>query len=157
MQRLASFFRASQSMCHLLTHLPQKDCGLVRGAHNPVTYELIATAKNPVTYELIATAKNPTEMDDLKREFDNSAEPVSFIIRLWHCYSDDIVPFELKNILTGAIGRDEVKWAEWENKAAVGDWRQRNCIAILFSDSAIGDGFYFQTAEANEGLSEPQR
>uniref|UniRef100_A0A183C776 Methyltransf_11 domain-containing protein n=1 Tax=Globodera pallida TaxID=36090 RepID=A0A183C776_GLOPA len=113
--------------------------------------------------------------DGLPKAFVNSTDPVNFIIYFWNCF-DDIVPFELKNNLTGErlelrrlerldggqwllvrcpIERDEAKWAKWE-KAAV-EWqketvewewrRQRNRIIIDFDDRGISDGLL----EANEG------
>uniref|UniRef100_A0A183C9D6 DUF4283 domain-containing protein n=1 Tax=Globodera pallida TaxID=36090 RepID=A0A183C9D6_GLOPA len=115
-------------------------------------------------------------MEGLKWEFVNSIDPVNFIIRLWHCPSDGIVPFELKNNLTGErlefrrlggdkwggawllvrcpIERDEGKWAKWQKMPAKWDWiRQRNHIIIDFNDKDIGDGLL----DANEGPSEPKK
>uniref|UniRef100_A0A914HAR1 Uncharacterized protein n=1 Tax=Globodera rostochiensis TaxID=31243 RepID=A0A914HAR1_GLORO len=103
-----------------------------------------------------------SEMEGLKMAFFKSTDPVNFIICLYHWFGV-IVPFELKNILTGErlelryikqqfgedyywrlvrcpVGRDEAKWAEWETGAAARNWRQWNCICIAFKDWDIGDG-----------------
>uniref|UniRef100_A0A914GYG1 Uncharacterized protein n=1 Tax=Globodera rostochiensis TaxID=31243 RepID=A0A914GYG1_GLORO len=95
-------------------------------------------------------------MEALKMEFANSTVPVNFILTLRHCSSDDIVPFELKNNLTGErlvfrhvgedawllvrcpIERDEVKWAKWEEEA---NYCQGNSIHIDFKDGDIDDNF----------------
>uniref|UniRef100_A0A183CAN7 F-box domain-containing protein n=1 Tax=Globodera pallida TaxID=36090 RepID=A0A183CAN7_GLOPA len=81
--------------------------------------------------------------------------------------SSGIEPFELKNNWTGEqltlrkidedkwllvrcpIGREEDKWAKWEEEAIGWERRdpERNCIAVNFQDSDIGDGM----AETNEG------
>uniref|UniRef100_A0A914H2K8 Uncharacterized protein n=1 Tax=Globodera rostochiensis TaxID=31243 RepID=A0A914H2K8_GLORO len=92
--------------------------------------------------------------------------------------TDDIVPFELTNILTGErlvfrrfkqqfeeefwlfvrcpIERDEKKWAKWEKEAV--EWgcsRQWNRMWIILDDrdGSIGDGML----NANEGPSEPKK
>uniref|UniRef100_A0A183C771 F-box domain-containing protein n=1 Tax=Globodera pallida TaxID=36090 RepID=A0A183C771_GLOPA len=114
----------------------------------------------------------PKQMEGLKTAFFISVVSVNFIICLnhWSCY--DIVPFELKNILTGErlelrrlddkckwplvlcllvrcpIERDEAKWAKWEKAAAEWDWHhQWNHIHINLKDRDIGDGLL----DANEG------
>uniref|UniRef100_A0A183BNC6 F-box domain-containing protein n=1 Tax=Globodera pallida TaxID=36090 RepID=A0A183BNC6_GLOPA len=97
----------------------------------------------------------------LKRAFVNASEPVNFIISFWNDWDHRLVPFELKNNLTGErltfrriggywllvrcpIAREETKWAEWEEEAI--RWtciwwpRQWNCIVIAFNDRDIGDG-----------------
>uniref|UniRef100_A0A183CDU9 DUF4283 domain-containing protein n=1 Tax=Globodera pallida TaxID=36090 RepID=A0A183CDU9_GLOPA len=103
-------------------------------------------------------------MEALKMEFFKSIDAVNFIILLfvWPP-SADILPFELKNNLTGErlvlrhfkrrfygvkwllircpIERDETKWAEWEKESAEWSWRRPwNCIHIAFKDRDIGDG-----------------
>uniref|UniRef100_A0A914GZX6 F-box protein n=1 Tax=Globodera rostochiensis TaxID=31243 RepID=A0A914GZX6_GLORO len=113
-------------------------------------------------------------IEGLKLEFDNSTEPVNFIVCLWNCSAGIVEPFELKNNLRGErlefrrfnkdfcllvrcpIERDEDKWAKWE-KEAVG-WRshrQWNRIWIALDDrnGSIGDGML----DANEGPSEPKK
>uniref|UniRef100_A0A914HZV1 Uncharacterized protein n=1 Tax=Globodera rostochiensis TaxID=31243 RepID=A0A914HZV1_GLORO len=111
-------------------------------------------------------------MGGLKLEFVNSIDPVNFIICLWNPSSDGIVPFELKNNLTGErlelrhfnrdncllvrcpIERDKTKWANWEKEAIEWNWSsQRNHIIIDFEDWDIGDGLL----NANEGPSEPKK
>uniref|UniRef100_A0A914IDH9 F-box protein n=1 Tax=Globodera rostochiensis TaxID=31243 RepID=A0A914IDH9_GLORO len=107
-------------------------------------------------------------MEALKLEFVNSTNPVNFIISLWVRPSADIVPFKLRNNLTGQqfvlqcfdvvewllircpIERDEEKWAKWEKEAAKWDWRRQwNRINVSFNDREIGDGMLV----ANEGPS----
>uniref|UniRef100_A0A183CDU8 F-box domain-containing protein n=1 Tax=Globodera pallida TaxID=36090 RepID=A0A183CDU8_GLOPA len=103
------------------------------------------------------------EMEGLKLEFDNSTNPLNYIIVLYYWSSaDDIGPFELANNLTGErmvfrqlkenklllvrcpIERNEKKWAEWEKEAA--EWKlkanycQGNLLLIDFGDKDIGDG-----------------
>uniref|UniRef100_A0A914HB16 Uncharacterized protein n=1 Tax=Globodera rostochiensis TaxID=31243 RepID=A0A914HB16_GLORO len=101
-------------------------------------------------------------MEGLKRAFVNSVVSVNFVICLNDCWdSVDIVPFKLKNYLTGErlvfrhfkgdkwllircpIERDEKQWAEWEMMAT--GWNKswlRNRININFNDSFIGDGLF---------------
>ncbi|KAI3421268.1 hypothetical protein GPALN_014892 [Globodera pallida] len=95
-------------------------------------------------------------LEELKREFVNSTEPLNFII--FYRYSDVLLPFELNNNLTGErlvcrkcneynwlltrcpIERDEGKWAEWEKEPTDWVWRPRwNSLDINFNDWEIGD------------------
>uniref|UniRef100_A0A183BJB6 DUF636 domain-containing protein n=1 Tax=Globodera pallida TaxID=36090 RepID=A0A183BJB6_GLOPA len=107
------------------------------------------------------------EMEGFKRSFRDASEPVNFIIIIWN--DEDFVPFKLTNNWTGErltfrhfnedkwlllrcpIGREEDKWAKWENETIELDWdNQWNWISIDFKDSDIGGGM----VEANEGPSE---
>uniref|UniRef100_A0A183CL35 F-box domain-containing protein n=1 Tax=Globodera pallida TaxID=36090 RepID=A0A183CL35_GLOPA len=112
-------------------------------------------------------------MEGLKRAFVNASDPANFILKLWFSIGDHPLPFELKNNLTGKrltfqqmdeykwllvrcpIGREEAKWAKWENEAR--QWEldnQWNRIFIDFKDGDIGDGML----DANdEGPSEPKK
>uniref|UniRef100_A0A183C6Y8 F-box protein n=1 Tax=Globodera pallida TaxID=36090 RepID=A0A183C6Y8_GLOPA len=111
----------------------------------------------------------PTGIEGLKLAFFNSVDPVVFIIYL-RSFSVDIVPFELKNNLTGKrlvfrhfedgwllvrcpIERDEEEWAKWEMWAAGNAWRQWNSICIHLENRGIGDGLL----DANDGPSEPKK
>uniref|UniRef100_A0A914HJS5 F-box protein n=1 Tax=Globodera rostochiensis TaxID=31243 RepID=A0A914HJS5_GLORO len=103
-------------------------------------------------------------LEGLKNAFVTAVVSLNFIINFWHFSSADIVPFELKNNLTGEqlvfrhfyknnwllvrcpIERDEAKWANWE-KAAL-EWNSWNCMAIHFNDRLL---------DANEGPSEPKK
>uniref|UniRef100_A0A914GZ51 F-box associated domain-containing protein n=1 Tax=Globodera rostochiensis TaxID=31243 RepID=A0A914GZ51_GLORO len=109
----------------------------------------------------------------LKLAFFKSTDPVNFIVYLYH-WSGDIMPFKLKNILTGErlelrffkrqfrenywilvrcpIERDEKKWAELEEEAAEWNWCQWNCVDIDFDNSGIGDGLKMFD-DTNEGPS----
>uniref|UniRef100_A0A183BTU8 Zf-RVT domain-containing protein n=1 Tax=Globodera pallida TaxID=36090 RepID=A0A183BTU8_GLOPA len=109
--------------------------------------------------------------DALPKAFVNSVVSLNFIINIWDFSSADIVPFELKNNLTGErlvfrhfyksycllvqcpIERDEDKWAKWERAAAGRDWCQWNRVSINFKHCAIGDGLL----DENEGPSEPKK
>uniref|UniRef100_A0A914GZP3 Uncharacterized protein n=1 Tax=Globodera rostochiensis TaxID=31243 RepID=A0A914GZP3_GLORO len=110
------------------------------------------------------------EMEALKMAFVNSTDPVNFIIYFWNP-SPDIVPFELRNNLTGEplvfrhfknsywlfvrcpIERDEDKWAKWEAEAIeYKSFDSCNRISIYSGDSDIGRMF-----DANEGPSEPKK
>uniref|UniRef100_A0A914HLJ4 F-box associated domain-containing protein n=1 Tax=Globodera rostochiensis TaxID=31243 RepID=A0A914HLJ4_GLORO len=113
----------------------------------------------------------PERLEGLKMTFFNSTNPVNFIIRLWHCCSVDIVPFELRNNLTGErlvlryfkddnwllvrcpIERDEDEWAKWEQEEAVRNLCRWNRIDIDFTDTDIGDDLF----DANEGPIEPKK
>uniref|UniRef100_A0A183C775 F-box domain-containing protein n=1 Tax=Globodera pallida TaxID=36090 RepID=A0A183C775_GLOPA len=108
------------------------------------------------------------DVTGLKRAFVNSTDSVNFIIKLYY-WSAGIVPFELKNNLTGErlvfrhfeeytwllvrcpIEREEDKWAEWE-KEALEDGHQWNRVVIDFNNRDIGDGMLDTTA----GPSEPR-
>ncbi|KAI3418236.1 hypothetical protein GPALN_010453 [Globodera pallida] len=111
-------------------------------------------------------------MEALRMAFANSVDCVNFIVcfRFWS--SVGIVPFELKNDLTGErlacrrhdknkcllvrcpIARDEDKWAEWEKEATECDWYpQWNRVFINFNDWALGDGML----DTNDGPSEPKK
>uniref|UniRef100_A0A914HB64 Uncharacterized protein n=1 Tax=Globodera rostochiensis TaxID=31243 RepID=A0A914HB64_GLORO len=104
-----------------------------------------------------------------KMTFANSFERVNFIICFWVRSSDGIVPFELKNNLTGErlefrhfdetkwllircpIERDEEKWAEFEREAL--EWNcPWNRSTINFNDRDIGVGL-----DTNEGPSKPRK
>uniref|UniRef100_A0A914GP50 F-box protein n=1 Tax=Globodera rostochiensis TaxID=31243 RepID=A0A914GP50_GLORO len=118
------------------------------------------------------------KMDGLKRSFVNASEAVNFIIRIRHPPFLGFKPFELTNNLTGErltfrrvtlrrwafsskteefwllvrcpIGREEDKWANWEEEAIELDWYfQWNRIFINLKD--IGDGM---VDEAKAGPSE---
>uniref|UniRef100_A0A914H709 F-box associated domain-containing protein n=1 Tax=Globodera rostochiensis TaxID=31243 RepID=A0A914H709_GLORO len=107
----------------------------------------------------------PIGMEGLKRAFLNAADPLSFIIKIWFRNSDDIVPFELLNNLTGErlvwlkknfrllvrcpIERDEDKWAKWE-KEAYDFYYEWNRISIEFNDSGIDDGAFDQFDNGDE-------
>uniref|UniRef100_A0A183C772 FBA_2 domain-containing protein n=1 Tax=Globodera pallida TaxID=36090 RepID=A0A183C772_GLOPA len=118
------------------------------------------------------------KMEELKTEFANSTDEANFIICVWNCSSDEIVPFKLKNNLTGErlelrrlddlckwrfvfcllvrcpIERDEDKWAELEKEAVEWEWFwQWNSVHINFNDRNIGDGLF----DADEGPSEPKK
>uniref|UniRef100_A0A914HM48 Uncharacterized protein n=1 Tax=Globodera rostochiensis TaxID=31243 RepID=A0A914HM48_GLORO len=112
-----------------------------------------------------------TGMEGFKREFVNSTDPVNFIVDLYG--REDIVPFEVKNNLTGEqlvfrhfnkfkwllvrcpIERDEAKWAKWEQEAAEWEWDlQWNRIDIDFKD---GHPKYKLLDTTNESLSEPKK
>uniref|UniRef100_A0A183BYF6 Uncharacterized protein n=1 Tax=Globodera pallida TaxID=36090 RepID=A0A183BYF6_GLOPA len=110
-------------------------------------------------------------MVSLAESFVNALEPVNFIIGvrgLLHFTQ----PFGLENTLTGErltfrrfienywllvrcpIGREEAKWAAWENEALEWEWcREWNRIAIDFNDRDIGDGMVDEKA----GPSEPKK
>uniref|UniRef100_A0A183BXX6 Uncharacterized protein n=1 Tax=Globodera pallida TaxID=36090 RepID=A0A183BXX6_GLOPA len=109
------------------------------------------------------------EIEGVKGSFVNASESVNFIIRLRSFAG--IVPFELKNNLTGErltlrqmdkdnwllvrcpIGREEDKWANWEKEAIEWNWyRQWNRIDINFKDRKIGDGM---VGANDEGPGEP--
>uniref|UniRef100_A0A914I416 F-box domain-containing protein n=1 Tax=Globodera rostochiensis TaxID=31243 RepID=A0A914I416_GLORO len=106
-------------------------------------------------------------MEELKQAFVNSTEPANCIIRFLRWISVDIVPFELKNDLTGErlvcrrfdennsllvrcpIERDDDKWAKWEMEAVELDWCRRwNTISISLDDGLL---------DASEGPSKPKK
>uniref|UniRef100_A0A183BMP6 Tudor domain-containing protein n=1 Tax=Globodera pallida TaxID=36090 RepID=A0A183BMP6_GLOPA len=111
--------------------------------------------------------------DGLPKAFVHATAPVNFIICFNRCWLfAEIVPFELKNNLTGErlelrrlnsykcllvrcpIERDEDKWAEWEQAAVEWEWRrQGNRILIDFKDRNIGDGLLNKSA----GPSKPKK
>uniref|UniRef100_A0A183BJP5 F-box domain-containing protein n=1 Tax=Globodera pallida TaxID=36090 RepID=A0A183BJP5_GLOPA len=123
-------------------------------------------------------------MEELKGSFVNASEPVNFIIFLLHSRLDVVViePFELRNNLTGErltlqrltlrplsfrrfiggfwrlvrcqIGREEDKWAKWEEEAMLDLDYSWNYISIDFKDRDIGDGML---DENDEGPSEPKK
>uniref|UniRef100_A0A914HBB1 F-box associated domain-containing protein n=1 Tax=Globodera rostochiensis TaxID=31243 RepID=A0A914HBB1_GLORO len=114
------------------------------------------------------------KMEGLKLAFVNSTVAVNFIMCVWDWFSAvAIVPFELKNNLTGErlelrsfnrrgncmlvrcpTERDEDKWAEWEQEAIEWNWSQQSTrISINLEDKDIGDGLL----DANEGPSEPKK
>ncbi|KAI3411132.1 hypothetical protein GPALN_003215 [Globodera pallida] len=123
-------------------------------------------------------------MEELKGSFVNASEPVNFIIFLLHSRLDVAViePFELRNNLTGErltlqrltlrplsfrrfiggfwrlvrcqIGREEDKWAKWEEEAMLDLDYSWNYISIDFKDRDIGDGML---DENDEGPSEPKK
>uniref|UniRef100_A0A183C8I4 3'-5' exonuclease domain-containing protein n=1 Tax=Globodera pallida TaxID=36090 RepID=A0A183C8I4_GLOPA len=106
-------------------------------------------------------------MEGLKMAFVNSTDRVNFIIYLRKCFMPfntifdfnnilppaDIVPFELKNNLTGErlvfrhfdedewllvrcpIERDEDKWAKWETEATWNCWQSNRITIDLVEDS----------------------
>uniref|UniRef100_A0A183CC57 F-box domain-containing protein n=1 Tax=Globodera pallida TaxID=36090 RepID=A0A183CC57_GLOPA len=96
-------------------------------------------------------------MKGFKRAFRTSSVSANFIAYFWGRSSEEIVPFDLKNNLTGErlelrhlnkdkvllvrcpIERDEAKWAKWEKEAI--DWKchQWNWVNIAFEDRHIGD------------------
>ncbi|KAI3413199.1 hypothetical protein GPALN_010700 [Globodera pallida] len=112
-------------------------------------------------------------MEALRMAFANSTDAVNFIISLdRHLFSANIVPFEVKNNLTGErlvlrhiktdrwllvrcpIERDEAKWAKLEKEGIEWDWRRKfNRIDIYFNDTGIVDGLL----DENEGPSEPKK
>uniref|UniRef100_A0A183C773 Uncharacterized protein n=1 Tax=Globodera pallida TaxID=36090 RepID=A0A183C773_GLOPA len=118
-----------------------------------------------------------TGIERLKLTFVNSTEAVNFIIYLsWG--PAEIVPFKLKNNLTGErlelrrfggdkckwplvlcllvrcpIERDEDKWAELEKEAIQWNIRHWNSIYINFKDRDIVEGLL----DADEGPSEPKK
>uniref|UniRef100_A0A914I1D3 Uncharacterized protein n=1 Tax=Globodera rostochiensis TaxID=31243 RepID=A0A914I1D3_GLORO len=119
-------------------------------------------------------------MERPKMEFVNSTDAVNFIICFRLRFSGGIVPFELRNNLTGErlalqrlkrrvdeddfwllvrcpIERDEAKWARWEKAAAGRGWRKRNRFEINVNDSDIGDGDGDGLLDENEGPSEPKK
>uniref|UniRef100_A0A914ICN3 Uncharacterized protein n=1 Tax=Globodera rostochiensis TaxID=31243 RepID=A0A914ICN3_GLORO len=109
-------------------------------------------------------------MEALKMAFIDSTDPVNFIIYFWNP-SPDIVPFELRNNLTGErlvfrhfknnywlfvrcpIERDEDKWAKWEAEAIeYKSFDSCNRISIYSGGSDFDRMF-----DANEGPSEPKK
>uniref|UniRef100_A0A183BZ46 F-box domain-containing protein n=1 Tax=Globodera pallida TaxID=36090 RepID=A0A183BZ46_GLOPA len=110
------------------------------------------------------------EIEGLKSAFADASEPVNFIVISFEIvFYDDFMPFELQNNLTGErltfrqikggkwllvrcpIGREEDKWANWEEEAIQWEWhRQWNRISIKFNDRDIVDGM----DEAKAGPSE---
>uniref|UniRef100_A0A183C0G2 Glycos_transf_1 domain-containing protein n=1 Tax=Globodera pallida TaxID=36090 RepID=A0A183C0G2_GLOPA len=107
-------------------------------------------------------------MEALRMEFANSTDPVNFIIYFWTFSSADIVPFELKNNLTGErlefwhfeedkwllvrcpIERNEKKWANWEAEAK---YCQGNRVYIYFEDGDISDGPWYYVLARFLGLT----
>uniref|UniRef100_A0A183CS26 FBA_2 domain-containing protein n=1 Tax=Globodera pallida TaxID=36090 RepID=A0A183CS26_GLOPA len=98
-------------------------------------------------------------MQGLKRSFVNASKSVNFVIIIWNDEEEDVVPFDLKNNLTGErltfrhfnedkrllvrcpIVREEDKWTKWEKEAIELNWsHQWNRIEINFKDMDIGDG-----------------
>ncbi|KAI3411057.1 hypothetical protein GPALN_003142 [Globodera pallida] len=101
-------------------------------------------------------------MEEFKRSFVNASGPVNFIVSFeidQEEEDDDFGPFELENKRTAErlalrqmdnfwllvrcpIGREEDKWAKWEEEAIDLDWwdYQWNCISIDFKDRYLGDG-----------------
>uniref|UniRef100_A0A914GP37 glucuronosyltransferase n=1 Tax=Globodera rostochiensis TaxID=31243 RepID=A0A914GP37_GLORO len=99
-----------------------------------------------------------TKIEGLKRSFVNALEPVNFFIKFLK--DGDFMPIDLTNNWTGErltsrqideanwllvrcpIGREEDKWAKWEEEAI--GWEcnnsQWNYIFVCFEDKDIGDG-----------------
>uniref|UniRef100_A0A183CAE9 F-box domain-containing protein n=1 Tax=Globodera pallida TaxID=36090 RepID=A0A183CAE9_GLOPA len=108
-----------------------------------------------------------TGMEGVKLEFVNSTDQANFIIFLYCWSSDGIVPFHMKNNLTGErlelrcidrcnwlLIRCPIERAEWEKAAVEWEWRhQWNRIIIDFDDRGIGGGMF----DANEGPSKPKK
>uniref|UniRef100_A0A183CB00 F-box family protein n=1 Tax=Globodera pallida TaxID=36090 RepID=A0A183CB00_GLOPA len=166
------------SLCHLLCFSPTvlRDCAKLRVIESDYAFPLFPADDSAGASSGKALAKwlhtprgdgRPKvlecqfcleKMEGLKMAFINSVVSVNFIICLWTFSSENIVPFELKNILTGErlvfrhfeigwllircpIERDEDKWAKWEQEALEWNWpRQWNSIHINLEDSHIGGG-----------------
>uniref|UniRef100_A0A914HFB1 F-box domain-containing protein n=1 Tax=Globodera rostochiensis TaxID=31243 RepID=A0A914HFB1_GLORO len=139
--------RSIVASCQLFPEFPAED-NAGASSRQAVTKWLL-TSRGDGLPKMITFIFIPQGISALKEAFVNAPEPTNFILNnmrerltLRHLNGDNWL------LVRCPIGREEDKWAKWEEEAIGWEWRRQwNRISIELEDSDIGD----KTGDAKAG------